>query len=257
MNTTEKQIAFILTHKVDEKIIQLYHDVRKGFEKFGDVAFLLHDESGELNQNLEYPNFPFKYEQIHKLGFKMVAETLVPGSNHFPLILFSQQFPNYSNYWVIEFDVRFNGDWKLFFSDFATNDYDFCSCHLRMYSEEPEWPWWELVHPSELIPIENRIRSFNTTYKISSRALKFIDCALKNNWKGHHEVLLPSLLFNNNFKIMDFGGNGKFVMNGNENKYYTSSKSNPKGILFNGSMRFRPVIREYREGINKLYHPCK
>lgn len=257
MYKNKQQALLLLTHKLDDAVFQLYADLKRGFDNFGDVFFLIHDEENRLVGELNQPCFAFKYKDIYDTNFKMVSTKLVPGSNHFPLILFGRKFPEYSHYWVVEFDVRFNGEWSIFFEDYASQSSDFSSCHIRSHDEEPDWPWWEISHSKKMVPLESRIRSFNTLYRMSSSALKFIEAALTDQWKGHHEVLLPTLLHQNQFTVIDFGGDGKFVKPGYENKYYTSSKSNPGGVLYSGSMRYRPCIGEFREGINKLYHPCK
>ena len=85
--------------------------------------------------------------------------------------------------------------------------------------------------------MENRIRSFNPIYRISGKALAHIHRALSEKWIGHHEVLLPTLLYHQGFRLLDFGGEGEFVADGGENLFYTSDRSNLSGSLGTGTMR--------------------
>ena len=55
------------------------------------------------------------------------------------------------------------------------------------------------------------IRSFNPIFRISFDSLKHIDEMHSNGWKGHNEVLIPTLLHRKGFKIKDLDNNGNFV----------------------------------------------
>ena len=61
---------------------------------------------------------------------------------------------------------------------------------------------------------------------------------------GHHEVLLPTLLYNEGFLLEDFGGEGTFVRPENKAKFYDDT-----------SMRIAPVLPDDRK--NYLFHPVK
>jgi hypothetical protein len=90
------------------------------------------------------------------------------------------------------------------------------------------------------------VKSFNPIYRISHSALSFIHKSLLNQWCGHHEVLLPTLLYHNHYSMMDFGGRGQFIPSGFKNKFYTSD-----------TLRWRPVFEKAGDKKNKLYHPVK
>ena len=114
-----------------------------------------------------------------------------------------------------------------------------------------------MAHPYFVIPQEQRLRSFNPIYRISRNALELLHKALLSKWCGHHEVLIPTLLYESVLSIHDFGGKGEFVPEGFENRFYMGNSPNKKGILSDGTMRWRPVFQEVGELKNKLYHPIK
>jgi hypothetical protein len=102
------------------------------------------------------------------------------------------------------------------------------------------------------------VRSFNPIYRLSKNAIKFLHSSLSDFWMGHHEVPLPTILLYNGFSVADFGGNGNFVVKGNENRFYTSGcATDGEGQLAEGTMRFRPTWEKNGMKENMLYHPVK
>jgi len=177
---------------------------------------------------------------------------------HFPVLDFYLSRPEYDFYWVIEFDVRYNGDWGRFLHAFSMYNHDLVTSHIRHFHEEPGWWWWDsLQHGSKTIDRDRYLRSFNVIYRISNRALALVHDAQLHGWYGHPEELLPTLLYNNGFSLLDFGGDGEFVMPGGKNVFYTSG-STVNGILNPFcTMRWRPSRAKAGIWKNKLYHPVK
>jgi hypothetical protein len=258
MPMTQKIAYLFLTDKDSEAAIQAFENIRSSIAPSGRAHVLFHHKLGDISPLLQkYTPFVFTDESLMKLRYIPIHTNIVPGSNHFPVLQFYLECPDFEYYWIIEDDVHFSGEWKYFFDFFNLCKHDFISAHLRSYSEEPEWFWWTaLIHSTHSIPMDKRIRSFNPIYRISAKALQFIHNALINKWAGHHEVLLPTLLYYNQFRLLDFGGQGNFVPKNNNNRFYTSA-SDPKGDLNEGTMRYRPVWNEPGEEKNKLYHPVK
>ncbi|MBD3628545.1 DUF3405 domain-containing protein [Cyclobacterium sp.] len=259
MVVKNSQSFLILSNKTSLPLIQKYREIFEATRDTGDTVLLYHLDKGKPGVNASGLNaFTFTDEVLSSLNYFPLAFTLVPGSNHFPLLKFYLSHPQYDYYWCIEDDVAFSGDWGAFFEAFSSLDTDFISSHIRRYKEEPEWPWWPaLAHPYTVIPQEQRIRSFNPIYRISRQALELIHKALLSKWCGHHEVLIPTLLYESGLSIHDFGGKGEFVPEGFENRFYLDNSPNNRGILSDGTMRWRPVFAETGTLKNKLYHPVK
>lgn len=260
MISTNKQAFLLLCNHTTDTVIETYKEIYEASKKCGDAFILYHLKGEKLPDKIKkLKHFTFTDSILTQLNYLPIGFSLIPGNNHFPLLQFYlDTHPIYDYYWCIEEDVRFNGDWKYFFDFFSSITKDFISCHIRTFSEEPQWHWWStLAHPNTFIPFEERIRSFNPIYRISKAALGFIHQALLEHWCGHHEVLLPTLLNQTGFEIMDFGGEGKFVLPGFENKFYINNTVNKYGNLLDGSMRWRPVFKFLGSEENKLYHPVK
>lgn len=253
-----KQVFLYLTQKTTSSLINPFRKLTIEAGGFGEVFLLYHhklDYVPEIIQNEKH--FLFTNKVLYEHNYIPIGFSLVPGNNHFPLFKFYQEYPDYDYYWCIEDDVRFSGDWGYLFSSFKNISADFISSHIQRAPLVPNWPWWDtLAHPYKVIPFEERIRSFNPIYRISNEALQLIHKALQNKWCGHHEVLFPSLVYQAELEVLDFGGRGEFVNSGFESKFYTEEQDDPTRIL-EGTLRWRPSYTEVGHISNKLYHPIK
>lgn len=200
--------------------------------------------------------FPFSIESLNSLGYEPWTNTIVPGSNHFPVLQFYLCHSEYDYYWNIEYDVTFTGNWNTFFRFFDDKIEDFITSHIASISERPKWNRWhdmKLVE-SDSIPFNDYLKSFNPIYRISNRALNFIDGFLRKGNRGHHELLLPTVLHYHGFSLGDFGGNGGFIY-GKEQLFYTNEDMDR---YYTCSMRFSPAYRPSEVLLsNMLYHPIK
>lgn len=243
-----KQAVLYLTNKSNEWTLSAFHALEQSLQGKADVYFAYHQQGDVLPvslQNIENL-FVFTSDVLNELGYTPIERgKLVPGSNHFPLLKFFKENQGYDYYWLVEDDVRFSGEWKDFFGSFASCTSDFLSSVIETKAENPNWYWWtSLKTGNEVIAEEKLLKSFNPIYRLSRQALACIDAYLRIGWMGHHEVLLPTLLYNKGFLVEDFGGEGAFVCPENKAKFYDDT-----------SMRIAPVLPDDRK--NYLFHPVK
>lgn len=243
-----KQAVLYLTNKSNEWALSAFHALEQSLQGKADVYFAYHRQGDVLPvalQNIENL-FVFTSDVLNELGYTPIEKgKLVPGSNHFPLLKFYKENQGYDYYWLVEDDVRFSGEWKEFFDSFASCTSDFLSSVIETKAENPNWYWWSCLKTgNEAIAVDRLLRSFNPIYRLSSQALACIDDHLRKDWIGHHEVLLPTLLYNKGFLLEDFGGEGIFGRPENNAKFYDDT-----------SMRIAPVLPDDRK--NYLFHPVK
>ena len=243
-----KQVVLYLTNKSNEWTLSAFHALEQSLQGVADVYYAYHQQGVVLPvslQNIEN-QFVFTSDILSELGYTPIEEgKLVPGSNHFPLLKFFKENQGYDYYWLVEDDVRFSGEWKDFFGSFASCTSDFLSSVIETKAENPNWYWWtSLKTGNAVIAEEKQMKSFNPIYRLSRQALTCIDAHLRIGWMGHHEVLLPTLLYNKGFLLEDFGGDGSFVRQENKSKFYDLT-----------SMRIAPVLPDDRK--NYLFHPVK
>lgn len=256
-----KQAFLFLSCKLSNAVIGTFNEIKAATNSGKNTTVLLYHQK-ESNHQKEISDrdvFYFSDEILIELGYKPLGEKLIPGNNHFPLLKFYKENPYYDYYWCIEDDVRYTGNWAHFFSHFENSDKSFVSSHIQRYVDDPQWPWWRTLMYNDKTPkSEYKLSSFNPIYRISKEALSFVDQKLLEGWQGHHEVLFPTLLSAAGFDIMDFGGKGEFVSEGNENKFYFGNytqNSNMENIA--STFRWRPIHENIGEIPNKLYHPVK
>lgn len=245
MKNTNKQVFLIVTQEISKHVLRLYKKIVANCSANDDVYLLYH---GKTEDSPEVPNgvkvSVFTTAGLKKLNYQPIRTKLVPGSNHFPVLQFYLDHPEYSHYWCIEDDVTFSGNWSELFNGVANSDYDFITSHIRRYQDYPDWFWWDSYRvPGEDFSTD-LINSFNPIYRISAKALEHVDSCLKNGYRGHHEVLLPTLLKRSGFKIADFG---------TQENHVTPSLS----FCTLSSMRWKPVFFKPGNDKNKLYHPVK
>jgi GT2 family glycosyltransferase len=236
-----KDVIILVTHTLNKVIIEKYRRIKKQFEKNGDTFILFNNEDNEeflIPQDISC--IQFTVEQLNELQYEPIEETIIPGSNHFALLWFYLNNPQYRYYWNIEYDVDFSGEWKFLFDSFTHVEADFVSSHIMKYTDDESWFWWNTYKNNTIkIPLEKRLKSFNPIYRIHAKALFFLDDFLKKGNTGHHEVLIPTTLHHSGYKLLNFSEKGEFV--------------SPE------TMRFLPTFPsiEPHGSINKLFHPVK
>ncbi len=113
-------------------------------------------------------------------------------------VLRKNKVPAYDYYWFIEYDVDYRGNWGQLLN--LKNKSDLICTHIIDSTESDKWIWWKYFKT----PIKNikKIRAFLPIYRISKNMLKEIERTLsKENWQGHIEALIPTIINARNGKI--------------------------------------------------------
>src|SRR4051812_2913255 len=84
-----RQAFLMVTNNISRKIIKRYLKLKQATEHLGDVVLLFHDR---VSSNLNVPDGlkieAFTDEILTELSYTPIRKTLVPGSNHFPVLKF-------------------------------------------------------------------------------------------------------------------------------------------------------------------------
>jgi hypothetical protein len=257
MMDRSNQVYLFLSHSVSGQVVREYAKIRRAVAGIGNSIFLYHNRPNVTPLRLpSYELYLFSNESLSKLNYPMIWPSFMRGHTHFPLLQFFRDNPDFDYYWVIEYDVRFSGDWRFFFESFEDTKQDFLTCHICDHASEPDWAFWPLHHPRKSIPLSERLSSFNPIYRLSKASLSFLHQSLRDGWCGHFEVLLPTLLHHNGFTIMDIGGKGRFTPPDMKNNFYIA-QFNSDDALECGTMREKRSFWRVGQEKNKLYHPVK
>ncbi len=256
-----KVVILFATHYADNLILQQFYKLRDEVSEYADVVFLVHADMLEKDMLIpdDIVQYPFTLESLNLLGYESIEDTILPGSNHFAVLQFFKDYPGYDYYWNVEYDVAFSGNWQTFFGAFTSLNTDFISSHIQHYVEFSSWLWWDWFYLVTMSILKmNYIKSFNPIYRISNKGLTLLDRDLTAGNRGHHEVLIPTILSHHLCSIGDMGGRGSFVMPGFRDLFYTFSKNTDKWYD-HSTMRYRPIYDDAQEMVipDKLYHPIK
>ena len=255
--------VLFVSHLINKRYLERYLKLRDDLKDRYNVYWLFQADtgvSGELLYNHGVNVVEFTLDELNDLNYSPIGEHLIPGNAHFIMEYFYHLHSEYQNYWFVEYDVVFTGKWSDLMDAFADNDADFLSSHIeRRNKQNEQWAWWPTLSFSceDTVPEENQIKSFNPVYRISNHALHFLDEYMQRDGnQGHFETSMPTALYNNGFRIEDFGGKGEFVMQGYYNRFYIQANG-----INNGTMRWCPVYQpddvDPLQSPNKLFHPVK
>jgi len=184
------------------------------------------------------------------------------GGGHCDLVPlhFYNAHPDFARYWVIEYDVRFTGDWRRLFDAFEDSDADFLSTSVRRRRDNPVWVNWVSVQgPAPEAEIErHRVAAFTPIFRASQAAMARMDAAYRAGWGGHLEASWASILDSHGLTLEDVGGDGEFVRPGNRHRFYTAAKPNAMcDLLAPGTVTAKPPLFRPGSTPNRLYHPVR
>jgi len=212
----------------------------------------------DLTRRYEHCRVMDPEELFRELPYPRMEGLGILHHSHFPVLDFYLSHPDYEYYWFIEFDVRYTGSWGSFLRSFEPYTQDLITSHVRRFRQEPAWPWWDsLRHPAKTIERDKYLRSYNVIFRISNRALAFIDREQRDGWEGFNEVSLPTLLHHGGYRVMDFGGDGDFAPAELRNRTYTSHGLKNGLLCPFCTLSWRPSRDAPGRRAGRLYHSVK
>ena len=264
-NTIETVFIFV-THTFNVKIKREIARISKELE--GEYPFFVYYDCAAQDVPVasDAPLISFDYQKISaQFPFRM-GGNIIPGNVYLVYTELLKQFPKASNFWIVEYDVRFSGNWRKFLKSFEQSQADLLGCHIRYRYEIPDWIWWRSFQNRLDFATNHNdepfVRAFLWISRYSRRALGTIrhEC-IQNGWSGHQEVLVPSLLLRAGLHIEEIGGDSRFTPASRRNRFYSSeyglsypSKDGNYGL---GGNRFGPTLLFWGLRRNRLYHPVK
>jgi hypothetical protein len=264
----------VLSHVLDKYVSAALREIKKDCSSQYDVVFLCDNSTGAFDlykndndyylftvDDLTSLDYPGRSAVVYKNESRKVNPyhknfNFIPGSTDLPVLLYYNNNPGYDYYWVVEYDVRYSGSWRDFFSSFAKSEADLLGTTLTRYGDVPGWFHWPsldlLDRPARQ---DTYLRGFFPIYRLSNRALARLDQDYSRGIKGHYEGLLPTVLLRAGMTIEDIGGDGEFVRPENRNRFYRNTPT--AKTLSPGSFVFRPVMARAGKEQNTLWHPVK
>jgi hypothetical protein len=166
----------------------------------------------------------------HCLGYSFKNNEGIWHHVEYPMIDYYLRNPQHDFYWRIEYDVRFSGDWDVFFRHFLDNKADLLATYIKTYKDHQDWRWWNEINFK--VDRDDLRGMFFPVVRFSRRSLACLDQKYRAGALGYCEIIVPTLLNMERMNIEDIG-----------KRFYDLFTVNVNGI----------VIRKKR----KLHHPVK
>lgn len=270
-----KNIILFQAHELSEETVKAFQSLKNAVSAKHEVVLLLDTKNITIvPDELKNEIFSFSSLDFKNWGLLTWGKSMLPGHCHFPILRYHMFNQNYDYLWLIEYDVRFTGDWNLFLDSYENDNADLLCCHLKLRSEEPNWYWWKsfdyrsnssLMDGCTELPIEaasnqgiKHLRCFLVVSRFSKAAISDLIKTHSGKWLAHQEFIVPTSLFFNGFKVRDFNGrsfNCEPITR--KRKFYSSSSDLEGSMVYWGSVRFRPSFKTSGYKKNFLYHPVK
>jgi hypothetical protein len=260
--------VLILNHVQDRHLMKFCREILDHYGSSSDVFLLTDRTQSRLSFSRRPPGcreFTFTIDDMVGLGYPRCRDIRSAGAGDrnfklgnadLPVLLFHREHGHYQYVWIVEYDVRFSGNWRSFFSAFDDNRGDLLGTSLLRRESCPQWNHWDSLRWPEGESIPPRpIRGFFPVYRLSSRALATMDEEYRRGVAGHMEALMPTVLHQRGLVIEDIGGQGEFVQPENLNRFYHNDPAS--NSLSPGTFVYRPVMRAAGAEPNLLWHPVK
>lgn len=189
-----KTLIYFMSHIIEEKIIKRYNKIKNEMPKNYDIIWLTPSYTNKdlLNENfidyIEFNNNLLTTKNNLGINPGKVIEDLY--NKHINL--------NYDFYWIIEYDVLFNGNWNYFFNEIEQKikDADFIGAYIKKQTNF----FWMFFIDNSFYDIQ--LKSCLSTVRLSNRALKTI-CKYSNkfNDKTIYEMYWPTICYNNGLSL--------------------------------------------------------
>jgi len=237
MKNKKDTVILFCCHFLNRHIIKEFNRLKDSCSDKFDVILSYDNTRKDIKMFDKNKSHIFNIKDIKNLGYPFKEEESIWYHIDYPILHFFLKNPNYKYYWRVEYDVKFNGNWNIFFENFLENNSDLIGLYVKNYKDDPNdsfsedfWPNWNKTNLK--INNDKKMAIFFAIQRFSNRALDLLNKKYKSGIYGFCELIVPTLVNLAGFKIQDIG-----------KKWYDID-----------TMRFndKPLSKK-----NKLIHPVK
>jgi hypothetical protein len=117
-------------------------------------------------------------------GAKSASRRIVPGNPDLVMLAFWRMRPEYSAYWLLEYDVLMPQGYEPLAEICARTDADLIASRIRTYVDRPDWGHWRtLASPDGPVPEERRHGSYMPLSRFSAVLMRELDRAFRAGWR--------------------------------------------------------------------------
>ncbi|TWT35198.1 hypothetical protein KOR34_00860 [Posidoniimonas corsicana] len=188
---------------------------------------------------------------LEMLGYRMLRSgQSSPRGAYAAVLEFAAAHDSVQHFWVLNYDVRFSGDWAHLFSAVA-DEVDFAAPMVVRRRDRPDWPYWDSVSaPSgDVAGTDFKLLAANCcAYRLSQRAVQLLRTSARTGWTGHEDALLPTILHSAGLLIEDLGGTGPFTPADRRGRFYS-------GATLGSESDFMPPTTDSSQDL--MYYPVR
>ncbi len=245
-------------------------DIQRVFERLQAEAPPDHDIRFLLSADAELPDPPVPSgelvrvcrEDLFRLPYPRKChegDWVIAGNLDLVFLEFRRRLPEYNQYWFIEYDVHYEGNWRRLFEHFRASNAALLGAIQEYIAKVPHK--LDLGYPHLSVPPgmawkqADQVKGFYPLCRLDAALLDALDADYRAGLGGHYEIILPSVALRHGLGIEDFGGAGSFVRAENVNRFYFANAASYSHSP--GNFVFRPGISKVLARENTLWHPVK
>lgn len=203
------QAILFLTHRNSSRVYHHFERLRQDLKDMMPVFLCLHRPNDEMPAPPFVPDFTVTVSDSSALLPERYKLVLAANGSYrrqmelayLPAML-RQQLRDFAFLWMIEEDVDFSGNWRIFFDRLARCGADLIGMHFSRRKESEAWMHWANVSLPAEVPPEMVVRGFFPLVRFSSRLLTTLcDEMRKSCWLGHAEALYPTIALHHGFSL--------------------------------------------------------
>ena len=255
----------VISHILNVPVRAMFERLRREVPLDHDTCMILStdDPTAAAAGGVDVPGLVWiSKEDLFRLGYPQKCRHqnwVMAGNLDLVFLEFQRRLPDYDQYWFVEYDVHWEGDWSVFFEHFRHSQAALLAATLQHIDEVPQ-KLALLSYPQHVVPADvpldrtNTVKGFLPICRISRELMQALDAAYQKGLGGHYEIMIPSVAVQGGMSIEDFGGRGRYVQSDNVDRFYFA-----RGSAYThspGNFVVRPEQRVLRRP-NTLWHPVK
>jgi hypothetical protein len=261
-------VVLFRCHELGEQSLQLYQKLRKELPNYDVVACGYVSAPVVVSPNVEVGAAFYNRARLETLPYGKKLATVnwsnPVGHNDLPVMQFFRTHSGYANYWIIEYDVHYSGNWSGIFAELSQSSAGLLATNILDHDSLPNWGWWKSIQPPEApIGPGQQVKAFLPFARASARLLAELDRCYQEGWTGHYEALWPIIATLAGIGIEDIGADNPYTPAKWRHRHYSSNAQH--WALYPGTFQYRPCY-DFDEMMDisrkltrqpMLWHPVK
>ena len=207
-----KFLVLYVSHFINDFSLAQFYKLKNELPAGYKLVWWLDDNcKDELIPDIEFIKFPHSSIDCRGYGWINPMKYM---ENYY---LENEWFRNFDYYWIVEYDVYFNGNWQYFFETVDKYNEDLVCSALSIYKRSMPVPFF--CGKNFYNHFDKILKSYISLYRISKKALEVISNYNESDIKSYlYEVYIPTILYKYNLTFLSLNKE-KFILEDNNYQY--------------------------------------